>query len=412
MLLADDAGYSDFGFQRVCEPDLAPLTPQIDSIARDGACFTSFYMSGAVCSPSRAGLLTGRYQQRFGHEKNIAPGYMKGGLPLTEETVADHLREAGYVTACVGKWHLGYPEDYHPNERGFDLFYGCLQGSRPYFPMEEPTPHRVLLENREPTPEGGYVTDRLGQAAARFIQEHAAEPFFLLVSFTAPHGPLQAKAEDLALPAIASIPKARRRKYAGLVKAMDDSVGEILLALERAGISDNTLVVFTNDNGGQTGTGALNTPLRGKKGTLWEGGVRVPAAMRWPLVIEAGTTIDSPAIALDLLPTFLAMAGQDVPVEAALDGRDLSACLGGEDDTEEVRTFFWRTKGGGGPIALRQGQWKLVWDDRESAPQLFDLSEDISEDVDLAGEYPVLVSELERELLEWESELMEPLWGR
>jgi len=410
VLFADDAGYADFGFQSVTEDDIRALTPHIDSIATEGTRFTDFYMSGCVCSPSRAGLLTGRYQQRFGHEKNIPPGYMGGGMSLAETTMADHLRAAGYVTGLVGKWHLGYPDDYHPNERGFDEFYGCLQGSRSYYPIEDPSPHRVLLDNREPTPEGGYTTDRFGAAAVRFIEAHAAEPFFLFVSFTAPHGPLQAKDEDLALPAIASIEKERRRKYVGLVKALDDNVGEILDALERVGLARDTLVVFTNDNGGQTQTGALNTPLRGKKGQLWEGGVRVPAAMRWPGVIAPGTVTEQVAISLDLLPTFLELAGAGPAKGAALDGQSLAPQLFGGDDPT-TRTLYWRSKGSSGPIALRHGSWKLVWTKRTSEPELFDLSEDLSEAKDVAAEHPDLVLELQNRLNEWEAQLIEPLWG-
>ncbi|MCA9079540.1 MAG: sulfatase-like hydrolase/transferase [Planctomycetaceae bacterium] len=231
LILADAAGFADFGFQREPDSALARRTPNIDRIAQEGARFDSFAMSGCVCSPSRAGLLTGRYQQRFGHERNIPPGYMKGGLDLNQVTIADRLRALGYRTACIGKWHLGYPKPYQPLERGFDHFYGLLQGSRSYYPIEAPSAHRVLLNDREPTEEVGYVTDRLGDAAIRFIQANQDEPFFLYLSFTAPHGPLEPKSEDLE--ALADIEGLRRRKYAGLVKAMDDNVGRVLAELER-----------------------------------------------------------------------------------------------------------------------------------------------------------------------------------
>lgn len=352
-----------------------------------------------------------RYQQRFGHEKNIPPGYMEGGLPLNECTLADLLRQAGYATGIVGKWHLGYPEGYHPLERGFDEFYGCLQGSRSYFPMEKPSPHRVLLDGRAPTPEEGYVTDRLGLAAARFIERHADEPFFLFVSFTAPHGPLQARPEDLALPQIASIERPKRRKYAGLVKALDDNVGEILAALERTGLADDTLVFFTNDNGGQTQTGALNTPLRGRKGRLWEGGIRVPAAARWPRTIAPGLVLSEPAIALGLLPTFLGLAGAPSSRVDELDGEDLTPLLRGGRRSGEARSLFWRSSGSAGPIALRQGRWKLVWSDRAQEPELFDPSTDIGEATELSNSHPEQARALRARVLAWESELIEPLWG-
>ena len=408
LLLADDAGYADFGFQPLHEPDLAPLTPRIDSVAAEGARFTDFYMSACVCSPSRAGLLTGRYQERFGHEKNIRPGYMKGGMPLTERTVADRLREAGYTTGLVGKWHLGYPADYQPNQRGFDDFFGCLQGSRSYYPMDEPTPHRVLQHNGTPTPEGGYVTDRLGQAAVRFIHENREQPFFLFVSFTAPHGPLQGKPEDLELPAIAGIEKQKRRRYAALMKSLDDNVGVILDALDEAGIAGRTLVVFTNDNGGQTGSAALNTPLRERKGTLYEGGVRVPAAIRWPGVVAPGSVVETPAIALDLVPTFLAAAG--APRGSELDGVDLAPRLRGVAAPEDPRTFFWRRRGPDGPLAARRGPWKMVWNDRAAEPELYHLPSDLGESADVAGSHPEEVRELREALLAWDAELVDPLW--
>ena len=411
LILADDAGYADFGFQPVNESDVASLTPRIDSIAADGARFSDFYMSGAVCSPSRAGLLTGRYQDRFGHGRNIPPGYMGGGLSLDEVTLADRLRSAGYVTGCIGKWHLGYPEAYHPLERGFDHFHGLLQGSRSYYPIEDPSDHKAIHDDRTETAEEGYVTDRFGAAAVRFIEEHAEEPFFLFVSFTAPHGPLQPRTEDLELPALQRIEGDRRRKYAGLVKALDDNVGEILDALEREGLSEETLVIFTNDNGGQTSTGALNTPLRGRKGTVWEGGVRVPCAMRWPGVIAEGAVLDAPAISLDLTPTFCALAGASTE-GASLDGLDLTPLLGGLESSLPARSLFWRKTGSAGPVAVRRGRWKLVWNEREAPPELYDLASDLSESTDLAASQPELTAELVEEVNAWEAELVEPLWGK
>jgi arylsulfatase A-like enzyme len=411
VLFADDAGYSDFGFQPDTAEDMRSLTPHIDSIAAEGAAFRAFYMSACVCSPSRAGLMTGRYQQRFGHEKNIPPGYMKGGMDLAEATLADRLGEAGYETALVGKWHLGYPDPYHPNERGFDWFMGCLQGSRPYLEMEEPTPHRVLLRDRTPTPEGGYVTDRFGDAAVEFIEKEREEPFFLFVSFTAPHGPLQPRPGDVELPELASIEKKRRRNYAGLVKAMDDNVGKVLAALDRAGVAGETLVLFTNDNGGQTQTAAVNLPLRGRKGQLYEGGIRVPAALRWPGVVAPGTVIEAPAISLDLTPTFLAAAGSAPESGAELDGVDLTAALRGDASGPLAeRSLFWRRSGSAGPIAARRGRWKLLLNDRSESPELFDLVADVSESSDVAAEHPAVVAELMAELRAYEAGLMEPLW--
>ncbi len=408
VLLADDAGYGDFGFQGSANEDLAPLTPHIDSIARGGARFTQAYMAGCVCSPSRAALLTGRYPQRFGHEQNLPVGH-SSGLSLEESTMADRLKGAGLRTALIGKWHLGYPSEYHPNRRGFDWFFGCLQGSRSYFPIEKPTDFRVLQENGRPTPEGGYVTDRLGDGAVQFIEKHREQPFFLLVSFTAPHGPMHAKPEDLE--SLGHIENLRRRKYAGMVKSLDDNVGKILAALKKAGLTERTLVVFTNDNGGQTSTGANNSPLRGRKGQLLEGGVRVPWAMRWPDRIPAGLVIDDPVISLDLLPTFLAAAG--APRAEGLDGVDLLPRLTGRVDALPERALMWRKDGTGREIAIRRGRWKLHVADRAESevPMLYDLETDRGESTDRAAEHPDRVAALAQELAAWEKELVPPRWG-
>jgi len=410
VLFSDDAGYADFGFQPNVRSDMAKLTPNIDSIAKGGVRFSNAYMSGSVCSPSRAGLMTGRYQQRFGHDNNIPPGYMKGGLPLSETFVAQRLKAIGYRTGLVGKWHLGYPEKYQPNDRGFDWFYGCLQGSRSYFPMKKTTPHRVFLENRKPTKEGGYTTDRIGDGAVRFIKENKQKPFYLFVSFTAPHGPLQSKKADLEK--LSHIKDSRRRKYAGLVKALDDNVGRILKTLKEEGLDQNTLIVFTNDNGGQTQLGANNFPLKGKKGSLWEGGIRVPMAACWPGKIPAGSVIHQPVISLDLAPSFISAAGGKVDSKWNWDGLSLEALVLGKSEEFENRTLFWRRGGKGKAIAARNGPWKLYLD-RSTNPvteRLFNLKSDPAESKDLFSQNPEIARELKSKLEKWESELKEPLW--
>ncbi len=413
VLFSDDAGYADFGFQPSAKSDMKRLTPHIDSIARDGVRLSAAYMSGAVCSPSRAGLMTGRYQQRFGHDNNIPPGYMKSGLPLSETFGAKRMRTAGYTTGLVGKWHLGYPAAYHPNKRGFDWFYGCLQGSRSYFPYKmKPTPHRVLQENGRETPETGYVTDRLGDAACRFIGEHRDEPFYLFVSFTAPHGPLQSKAKHLE--ALSGISIVKRRKYAGLVVSLDENVGKILACLADNKLDRRTLVIFTNDNGGQTKTGADNQPLRGRKGQLWEGGIRVPCAMRWPGKIGAGSVIDDPVSSLDFVPTFLAVAGATTKPEWKLDGVNLLPRLIGKAESLPGRDLHWRGGGSKGPIALRHGPWKMVHNRQfmGGRPSLFRLDTDLSETKNLAEEHPERLAEMVKRASVWESQLREPLWGK
>lgn len=409
ILFSDDGGFADFGFQPDCRPDMKELTPNIDRVAAGGVRFTNGYVTGCVCSPSRAGLMTGRYQQRFGYDNNLPPGF-KGGLSLEETFGTKRLKELGYTTGLVGKWHLGYPDEYHPNERGFVWFYGLLQGSRPYFPMKKISKARVILENREPTPEKGYVTDRFGDAACEFIREHKDEPFYLFVSFTAPHGPLQAKPEVLAK--LNAIKEKKRRAFAGLVVSLDQNVGKVLDCLDEQGLSDNTIVVYTNDNGGQTATGANNFPLSGKKGTLLEGGVRVPFAMRWPGRIKPGSVIDDPVMSFDLLPTFVSIAGGTVKPEWKLDGVDLTKRLTGEAAELEERPLFWRQHGGQGEKAVRLGKWKLHRPAGSSAGKLFNLDEDVAETNDVSAKHPEMKQKLETLLDDWNAQLKEPLWGK
>jgi arylsulfatase A-like enzyme len=410
VLYSDDAGYADFGFQPNCVEEMKKLTPNIDTIARDGVRLSSAYMSGCVCSPSRSGLMTGRYQQRFGFDNNLPPG-TQNGLSLEETFGAKRMQKFGYTTGLVGKWHLGYPDAMHPNRRGFDWFYGLLQGSRGYFPYDKPSPHRVILENSTPTEESGYVTDRFGDAACRFITAHKEEPFFLFVSFTAPHGPNQPKHADL--PRVAHIQNQRRANHVGLIVSLDDNVGKILKCLEEQGLDDNTLVVFTNDNGGQTQTGAKNTPLKGRKGTLHEGGVRVPWAMRWNGKIQPGSVIDDPIIALDILPTMVEMAGHTVGAGWKLDGVSLLDRITGQEASLPVRPLFWRQHGSQGNRAMREGKWKL-YHGRGTGENttLYDLSADISEANNLASENPEILHAMITKLDAWESQLIEPLWGK
>jgi arylsulfatase A-like enzyme len=409
ILYSDDAGYADFGFQPNCVEEMRNLTPHIDTIARDGVRLSNGYMSGAVCSPSRAGLNTGRYQQRYGYDNNLPPK-TQDGLPLNEVFAAKRLKELGYATGLVGKWHLGYPQKFHPNRRGYDWFYGLLQGARSYFPYKKAPADQVIQENGKATVEEGYVTDRFGDAACRFIKEHKKEPFYLYVSFTAPHAPNQPRKEDAER--IAHISPKQRREHCGLIVALDDNVGKILKCLDEEGLDGNTLVIFTNDNGGATHTGANNTPLHGKKGQVWEGGIRVPWALRWPGKIKAGSVIDDPIISLDLLPTFIELAGAKVDPAWKLDGISLLPRLTGKTEELPTRPLFWRQGGSKGPRAMREGQWKIVHDRKSgSPPRLFDLSTDIEESEDLAAEKPEILKAMLAKLNSWESELQEPRWG-
>lgn len=411
IILSDDAGYADFGFQEKCSPEMKAVTPTLTKLASEGVRFTDGYVSGSVCSPSRAGMMTGRYQQRFGHATNIPAGYMKGGLPLTEKFIGDQLKPLGYSSGIVGKWHLGYPEEYWPEKRGFDQTYAFLQGARPYFPFEghRQPPHQQFMENGKVVPEEGYTTDRIGNAACRFIEQKKDQPWFLYVSFNAAHEPLQARKEDL--PGLQNISNPKHRQYAGVVKAMDDNVAKILAKLDALGLAKDTLVIFTNDNGGQTAMTASNAPLHGKKGDVWDGGVRVPMIMRWPGVIAPGRVVKDPVISLDFATTFLAAAGGQPLPDHKLDGVNLLPLLK-ENKPLAERALFWRSAGSGSNCAVRQGDWKLVWNRREpnAKPMLFHLREDIGESKDLSAEQPEKVTAMLAALSGWEKELIEPLW--
>lgn len=412
VLFADDSGYADFGFQESVRPDMAQLTPHIDSIAAAGTHFTQAYVTGAVCSPSRAGLMTGRYQERFGHETNLPPGE-QNGLPLSETFGVKRLQGIGYRTGLVGKWHLGYPEPFHPNQRGYDNFYGLLQGSRSYYPYDNPTKDRVIRHNNNPTPESGYITDRLGDAACDFITKNKDDPFYLFVSFTAPHGPLEPRKGSYDAERIKHIKHTDRRGYAGLIVALDDNVGKILSTIENNGLNENTIVIFTNDNGGPGGKDSTsNYPLRGHKGSLYEGGIRVPWAMAWPGVIEPGSVIHTPVITMDILPTVFEAAGEAVAAEWELDGDSLLPLLGASENEFPQRTLYWRRSGIDGPIALQDGDWKLLARNTSNRePELYNLSTDIGESTNVAAQHPAVLKRLQTKLNVWESQLTAPLWG-
>ncbi len=401
LIVAADAGYADFSIHGAT--DVA--TSRIDSIAANGVRCTNGYVSGCVCSPSRAGLMTGRYQQRFGHETNIPPRPSEeNGLPIGERTVADELRGVGYRTIALGKWHLGYAPHFHPTARGFDAFYGFLQGARPYWPLEQPTQLNRMLRDREPVEEAfDYLTDELAREAVRRIEARGEQPLFVYLAFNAVHTPMHATPADLEG---ASGPP-RRRRLVAMTRALDRAVGAVLDALEREGLRDDTLLVFVNDNGGATNNAAQNGPLRGHKGQMFEGGIRVPFLMQWPRRLPKGRVYDEPVIALDLLPTFLAAAGAAPDGERRLDGVDLLPYLAGEREAAPHDALFWRH---GEHWAVREGAWKLVRQG-DGEPMLFDLGRDVGERQDRAAAEPERAAALERRWRAWAAELATPRWG-
>jgi arylsulfatase A-like enzyme len=405
LILADDMGYADVG----CHGCKDIPTPHIDSIAKNGVRFTDAYASAPWCSPSRAGLLTGRYQQRFGYEFNPT-GAEGQGLPLTEATLADRLKAAGYATGIVGKWHLGRDEKRIPTARGFDEFFGFLGAQHSYLPAGGRAAGRAAIyRGTETVREPEYLTDALGREAAAFIEKHKTKPFFLYLPFNAVHIPMEAT--DKYLKRFADIKDERRRTYAAMQSAMDDAIGMVLKKLRDSGLEENTLVIFLSDHGGAAGSrtpnGALNTPLRCAKLDLYEGGIRIPFLMQWKAKLTGGTTFRQPIIHLDLFPTILSAAEVDVKADWKLDGVNLLPHLTGETGVAPHDLLFWRM---GNQFAARKGNWKLVRNDEKSA-QLYDLAVDIGETTDLCAKHPNTFKELETAWKAWNGTLADPLWG-
>ncbi len=406
VIIVDDMGYSDIGVHG-CK-DIP--TPNIDSIAQNGVRFTNGYVSCPVCSPTRAGLMTGRYQQRFGHEFNTGPppqGLEEHvGLPLTEVTIADLLKAAGYVTGAVGKWHQGIFPHFHPFKRGFDEFFGFLHGGHSYIDPGLGT-FNPILRGEEPVDEKDYLTDAFSREAVAFIDRHGNEPFYLYLSYNAVHTPMQAPQKYLdRFPDIAD---EKRRTYAAMLSAMDDGVGAVLGKLREFGLERDTLLFFIDDNGGpENANGSINDPLRAGKGSMYEGGIRVPFMIQWPERIPANKTYDKPVIALDILPTAVVAGGGRLPGDRVIDGVDLLPYVTGKKDARPHGTLFWRS---GTNHAMRGRDWKLVRLG-DNPPELYDLAADISEAADLAQAKPNMVKRLTGALAKWESEMVEPVWTR
>jgi arylsulfatase A-like enzyme len=407
VILADDLGYADVGFQG-CR-DIP--TPNIDSLAREGVRFTSGFVSHPFCSPTRAGLMTGRYQQRFGHENNprYDPGDATAGLPLDQVTLPQVLSGAGYATGIVGKWHLGATPAHHPTRRGFQEQFGFIGGGHDYF-KADPNDRREYFipieRNGKPVTETEYLTDAFSREAAAFIRRHQKDPFFLYLAYNAPHTPLQAP--EKYLDRLNHIEDKTRRSYAALISGMDDGIGRVLAALRELKLDSDTLVFFLSDNGGPTKvTNSSNAPLRGAKGQVYEGGIRVPFVARWTGRLPAGKLYDHPVIALDISPTAAALAGARLPEGLKLDGADLMPHLLGKPSRPPHDRLFWRT-GGGAAFAVREGRYKLVRIGEQT--ELYDLETDIGESKDLSASHPDVVKKLDQARQQWNGELKAPLF--
>jgi arylsulfatase A-like enzyme len=442
LIVGDDMGYGDIGAHGCTDIP----TPNIDALSAAGVRCTNGYVSGPYCSPTRAGLLTGRYQTRFGHEFNpgnaqqqrrqqLLPSEQSStdqesppvqrprrggarrarfGLPLTEITIADRLKAGGYATGLVGKWHLGGGERFRPQRRGFDEFFGFHGGAHPYFPGQGP----AILRGDEHVDEQQYLTDAFAREAVAFIDRHREAPFFLYLAFNAVHTPMHATDERLAN--FSSIADERRRTYAAMMSAMDDAVGAVLDKLREAQLESDTLVFFISDNGGPTmpgtaGNASNNRPLRGSKRTTLEGGIRVPFLVKWPGYVPAGQVYDQPVIQLDILPTALAAAQVEIPPDARMDGVNLLPYLKGENTKPPHDTLYWRF---GQQMAIRKGDWKLVrYDPRvdgmagpATEAKLYNLAVDLGETNNLMDAESEQAAALQAAWDEWNEGNVPPLW--
>jgi arylsulfatase A-like enzyme len=421
VLFVDDVGYCD---TEIYGCDDVP-TPNIKQLADDGVRFTAGYVTSPVCSPSRASLMTGRYQHRFGHEF-LPEGDPDGnaGLPVAEITLADAMSDAGYVTGMVGKWHLGAREEFHPVNRGFDEFYGMVTWGADY---ADPTRRDVrvwthplaksrdpdaawsgrgadtVMRGTDPIEEDAYLTDAFSREAVAFIDENKDKPFFLYVPYTAIHGPLQVTQEYYDR--FPDIEDESKRIYAAMTSALDDGIGSIMTALEENGLEQDTLVVFLSDNGAGVADYTNNAPLRLGKHTLFEGGVRVPFAMKWPARISAGKTYEHPVSSLDIFPTAITAAGGELPADRPMDGIDLLPFVRGSVSEQPHDYLFWRQ---GPNWAVRHGDWKLIH--AAGRNWLYNLADDLGEVNNIAEQHPDIIKRLSAIYENWNSNNVDPLW--
>jgi arylsulfatase A-like enzyme len=456
LIVADDLGINDItaeGRGTGVAGGLVP-TPNIDAIARQGADFTTAYAANATCSPSRAALMTGRYPQRFGFEFTAVPdelaryvpaysahgrpyptiyhGDLQGqalpmadmGMPSNEVTIAELLKARGYHTVHLGKWHLGEAHGMRPEDQGFDESLGFMPGASKYEPDTASVDARlpgdpldrmlwmaltdaVQLNGGPPFHAGEYMTDYLSDQAAAAIRVNRNRPFFLYLAYNAPHTPFQATKADYE--ALGSIRDQRTRVYGAMIRALDRGVGKVTGALRAQGLTDNTIVIFTNDNGGAwyAGLPGINKPYRGWKGTFFEGGIRVPFFISWPARIASGQRLTMPTEHIDVLPTLAAAAGAPLPAGRRIDGINLLPFVTQPASSPVRRTFFWRS---GSYEAVRDGDWKLQLSRNPERAWLFDLATDPTERTDLSARRPDIVQQLTAEIVAHDRELPKPLW--
>ena len=401
LIVMDDVGYGDYGSYGA--PDIK--TPNVDRLARDGVKFTDFY-AAPTCTPTRATLITGRYYQRTGLEAPLPAAPAGGrGLPATGRSLPQLMKNEGYATGLIGKWHLGYRPEHQPKAHGFDYFFGFLSGLVDYYQHTDQNGKPDLFENGQPVQVDGYMTDLITARAVTFIDQNAQRPFFLEVAYNAAHWPFQVPDKPSVAPDNARFVQphdehtSTRADYVAMLERADQGVGRIVNALQQHGLTRNTLVIFTNDNGGEWLS--RNAPLYHRKGTVWEGGVRVPLIMKWPARIPAGRTSPQVGMVFDLTQTILAAAQAPVPAEARFEGINLLPIVTGQNPQVE-RTLFFRVTGRQ-QRAVRQGDWKLLVDG--GAVLLFNLRTDVGERNDLAKERPDIARRLRPLITEWEKDV-------
>jgi arylsulfatase A-like enzyme len=412
LIVSDDQGYADLGFQGCKEIP----TPNLDRLASEGLRFSNGYVTHPFCSPSRAALLTGRYQQRFGHEQN--PWYdvndHREGLPTSEKLLPEFLRQAGYVTGWIGKWHLGAAPEFHPEVRGFMETFGFIGGGHRYLNWKPAMKNsgaeytEPILRNGQPVDVTNHLTIAFGEEGAAFVRRHQTEPWFLYLAFNAPHMPLEPTPERLAQ--FSSIENPKRRKYAAQVSLLDDAAGTVLAALRETGQEKRTLVFFFSDNGGPIMTngwnGSSNLPLRGGKSDVYDGGTHVPFVMSWPGTLPVGRTYDLPVSSLDVFPTALALGGVPMPTNKIYDGVNLLPFLTRANTNAPHDKLFWRM-GGGAKLAAREDKFKLVRL-RRQPDELYNLADDIGEANNLIDARPDELKKLRADLENWNGQLVPP----
>jgi arylsulfatase A-like enzyme len=408
LIVADDLGYGDLSSYGA--PDIR--TPNLDKLAHAGIRFTDFYANASVCTPTRAALMTGRYQQRvlLEHQLSVSAADADKGLPANGNSLPAMLKRNGYATGLIGKWHLGFKPEFHPNRHGFDYFWGFLAAFIDWYAHVRGDRVPDLYENATPVKHEGYLGHEVTKRSIDFIDRRKARPFFLEITYGAPHGPIQLPSRPsvstgrgnqmVASPIDGNPPS--RANYVEVVEDLDRDIGRVMDALDRAGVAQNTLVIFTSDNGGDWLS--RNAPFSYQKGTIWEGGIRVPTILRWPAKLPSARVSSQVAITMDLTATILSGTATPLPADLSLDGIDLTPLITRRSGKELERTLFWRTIGASrNQRAVRRGDWKLLVNGGEL--MLFDVKNDPAERTDRAARHPQRVRDLEALFTTWQKDV-------